>query len=94
MTAVKFEVVELVDDLFAGLACEQIGMLQHGRVDFFEGIADGHAAEAFKEPFSPAEFVGVEIPRSARRLQRGSTHASSISTVAAWLPCAGNPRGA
>ena len=36
MAVVQFEMVELVDDLLACLASEELGMLDHGRVDFFE----------------------------------------------------------
>ena len=40
-----------------------------GLEEALEGKAVGDAAEALKEPSPPPEIVGVEIARSARRLE-------------------------
>ena len=65
----EFEVVELFDDFFAGFPGEELRVLQDRGVDLLEGKAVGDAAEALKEPSPPPEIVGVEIARSARRLE-------------------------
>lgn len=64
----EFEVVELVYDLFTGLAHEEFGVLDDGSVYFFEGKAVGNFAKVVKQPLPKAQVFGVDIPRSPWRL--------------------------
>ena len=82
-------------DLFAGLAGEELGVLEHGSVDLLEGEARANRPELLEELRPPPVVVGVEVARAARRLQRGATHAPSISTPQGRLPrpCGNRGRG-
>ena len=71
MPVVEHEVVELVDDLLAGLAGEELGVLDDGRVDFLEAEAARDLAEVVEEPVPPAHVLGIEVARAAGGLEVG-----------------------
>ena len=63
------EVVELLDDLFARLAREQLRVLDDRRVDLLEAHAPRHFAEVGEEPAALPHLFRVEVARAARRLE-------------------------
>ena len=69
MSVVKFEVVELVDDLLAGLARKELGVLDHRGVDFLETKAFGGVSKVVEQPISAPHLIGVEITRAPRGLE-------------------------
>ena len=66
----QLEVEELVGDLLARLAGEELLVLEDGRVDALEGEGAGHRVEVAEEPLPEAVLVGVEVARAAGRLKR------------------------
>ena len=68
MPAVELKVVELVDDLLAGLAHEELGVLDDRGVHFLEGESLGDFAKVAKEPVPKSLIFGVNVPCSAGRL--------------------------
>ena len=77
---VQLEVVELLDDLLAGLAGEELLGLEHRGVHLLEGEGPGHGAEMLEEPVAAPQILGVEVARAAGGLQAGLAHAESITT--------------
>jgi len=67
VVTVDLEVVELLDDLLARLAREELRVLHHRRVDFLEAEAPGHGPEVAEEPVAQAQILGIEVPRPLRR---------------------------
>ena len=65
----QLEVEELAGDLLAGLAREQLLVLEHGRVDALEAERARDRAEVLEQPVAEAQVLGVEVARSARRLE-------------------------
>ena len=65
----QLEVVELLDDLLAGLAREELGVLDDRRVDLLEAEAARDLAEVREEPAPQAQVLGIEVARAARRLE-------------------------
>ena len=76
VTPVDLEVIELVDDLLARLAREELGVLDHRRVDFLEAEARSDVAKVAEQPVASALVFGIEVARSARCLQGRLGHAS------------------
>jgi hypothetical protein len=87
VTVVELEVVELVGDLLAGLAREQLGVLEHRRIHLLVAEAARDGAEVAEEPVSPAHVLGIEVARAARRLER-VRHAPPNITPACGTPVA------
>ena len=66
----QLEVVELVDDLLARLADEELGVLDDRRVDLLVAEAARDLAEVAEEPAPEAQVLGVEVARAARGLEQ------------------------
>lgn len=74
----ELEVVELLDDFFARLAREQVGMLDDGSVDLLEAEAARDLAEMVEEPATAAQIFGVEVAGPSRGLELEARHAESV----------------
>ncbi len=70
VTVVHREVVELLDDLLARLAREQLRVLDDRRIDLLEAHAPRHFPELREEPAALPHLLGIEVARAARRLER------------------------
>ena len=84
----QLEVVELLDDLLARLAREELGVLDDRRVDLLEAEAARDLAEVAEEPRPQAQVLGIEVARAARRLEVGAGSGASVTTGASRPGCA------
>src|SRR4030095_2776988 len=82
---VQLEVEELLDDLLAGFAREELLVREHGSVHVLVAEARGDGAEVAEEPLATAHVLGVEVARAARRLER-ARHAPRDITPAGGTP--------
>jgi hypothetical protein len=69
MPLMESEVVELIDDFFAGLAGEELRVLYDGGVHLLEGEATSGGAKVIEEPLPQSKVVGIEIAGTPRRLK-------------------------
>ena len=90
----ELEVVELVDDLLARLAGEELGVLDDRCVDLLEAEGRGDLPEHAEQPAPDAHRLGVEVARTAGRLQRDLAHGSHVTTDAPSHQAAAVPPGA
>ena len=74
MPVVELEVVELVHDLLARLADEELGVFQDRRVHLLEAEAARDRPEVIEEPAALAHLLRVEVPRALRRLEVSLGH--------------------
>ena len=63
------EMVDLVADLFAGLARQQLVALHHAGVVRLEPRRRAGGAEGVEHLVSPRHVLGIEVPHPARRLE-------------------------
>ena len=78
--------IELVHDLLARLANEELGVLEDRGVHLFEGELSGDGAEVAEKPVANAQIFRVEVARPTRRLQLLGAHGSLGNTPRGRLP--------
>jgi hypothetical protein len=83
---VQLEVVELVDDLLARLPDEELGGLDHRRVDALERECARDGAKMVEEPLANAHLGGIEVPRTANTLDAALAHVRRNNRFAAPGP--------
>jgi len=76
---VQLEVVELRDDLLAGLSGEELGVFEHWRIDLFKAKEPGRGAEMLVEPRPEPEVLGVEVASAAWSLQAVLGHGVQVT---------------
>jgi GAF domain-containing protein len=79
---VQLEVVELVHDLLARLAGEEVRVLEHWSVHALEAERPRDGTEVIEQPLAETEVLGVEVPCAAGRLQGLAAHPDSNITTA------------
>ena len=72
--ALVVEMVYLLADLFAGLACEKLVAFDHARIVRNEPRRLSGGAERVKHPVAPRHVLRIEISHAARRFKTYFVH--------------------